>query len=248
MFSNFFALTGNTSELSVDYNPPVELPKNSQCFVGLVSFSAYNSMPNIHEDMNEFTVINEDFKDTHYISSRDDFKTTHYISTGSFELSDLERELQAAFPNENLELKANINTLTCTLLSNHPIDFTSSKSIGKLLGFDNKIYEGRIRHVAPNLININSVTALRIECSIATGSYVNGEAAHIIHESPITVDIGYEIHSVARTIIYVPLTSQNSIDNIKVRVLDQNNNLVNFRGEQVSVLLHIRSQDTSLRI
>lgn len=52
-------LSGNSSVLTADYFPPIELSKDFDYVCGLVDFQTYNSIPNIDETNNLFHIGDE---------------------------------------------------------------------------------------------------------------------------------------------------------------------------------------------
>jgi hypothetical protein len=46
----FFVLTGRSSILSSDFNPPINA-SNKKCTLGLTNFEVYNSIPNIQDEV-----------------------------------------------------------------------------------------------------------------------------------------------------------------------------------------------------
>lgn len=82
-----------------------------------------------------------------------------------------------------LTLNANNNTLQCELFCNRPVDFSKPNTVGPLLGFRNdKVLEPNETHESHLPANILKVNVIRIECNITTGSYLNNQPSHTIHE------------------------------------------------------------------
>ena len=140
----------------------------------------------------------------------------------------------------SLSLKANNATLKCEIICSHEIDFQREDSINQLLGFQNKKLEANKHHVSDQSIKILKVNSLRIDCNIIDGSYVNGQKVYAIHEFFPAVAPGYKIIEIPKEIIYLPIRS-NVIDNIQIRIVDQDGDLVDFRGETITVRLHLKS-------
>jgi hypothetical protein len=226
-FSQFFSFNGNSSTLTANFQPPIRVPEDA--VIGLASFSATNSIPNVYTGKNRFLVLEPTAKG-HYM-----------FPTGSFELFDLEKTLQHFYPKENLTLTANFNTLRVEMYCDYDIDLTEPDSIASVIGFEHKIYPGKTKHISATQLEINPVTDIRIECNIAGGSYINGVPSHLLAQLVQKVDIGFTLFSEPKTIIYLPVTEPNYINNITIKVLDQKNRLVDFREEPVSVSLHIKS-------
>lgn len=164
------------------------------------------------------------------------------IPTGSYEVSDLYKFLKKALKKQSVELllEANKNTLQCEIMCSQPIDFTKANTVGSLLGYRNgQILEKNIIHVSELPADILKVNVIRIECNIINGSYLNGEPSHTIHEFSPRVPPGYKIIEVPQNVIYFPVTVKN-IHSISLSIVDQQNRLINFRGETITIRLHIK--------
>lgn len=231
-YSEFFSLSDRSSVLSNDFSPPIKIPNN--CYIGLTSFCSTNSIPNLYDGRNKFCVIGE--------QSRETFR----FPEGSYELDDIAATLHKFYPEENIRLSANLNTLRVEMYCDYDIDLSDPESLATMLGFEHKIYKRKTLHISESILDINPVTDLRVECNIAGGSYINGKPSHLVGQFPIKTDVGYAIYSEPKTVIYLPVSETNTISNITVKILDQNNDIVNFRSEPVSVSLHIVSSETKL--
>lgn len=98
----------------------------------------------------------------------------------------------------------------------------------------------------PNQIHISQVSAdilkisvIRVESNIITGSYINNRPSHTIHQFSPRVPPGYKIVEVPQNVIYFPNTVKN-VHTLNISVIDQENNLINFRGETITIRLHIK--------
>lgn len=70
-------------------------------------------------------------------------------------------------------------------------------------------------------------------------SYRNGFKSHTIFSFPIDVGVGYRLSIRPQNLIFLPVRVKH-IDNITVRLVDQWGHLVNFRGEEISIQLHLK--------
>ena len=82
--------------------------------------------------------------------------------------------------------------------------------------------------------------SLRVECNIIDCSYVNGKKGYTIHEFFPVVPAGYKIVEILSEMIYLPIRS-HMIDNIQIRIIDQDGDLIDFWGEDITVSLHLKS-------
>lgn len=237
-----FTLTGNTSTLEADYFPPIVLNSRKSYSLGLVTFQSYNSIPNIDESCNRLDFANNQ---------------TIIIPTGSYTIEDINAYLQKNMTNitissENTDsakktfegppiiIRANNNTLKSEIWCRWDFDFLDDNSIGPLLGFqEGDFRKGGEWHESLDPIKISKVNSIKVECSITYGAFTNGTQAHTIHEFSPDVPPGYKISESPRSIIYMPV-SVRVIDNITLNIVDQNGALVNFRGEEITVRLHLK--------
>lgn len=225
-------LSSTESILVANFFPPIYLNQNYEC--GLIDFETYNSIPNVDETNNLFHIDNK------VIS----------LPTGSYEIDDIAKfieEALKAFESNiidkfTVDLKPNNNTLQSEIKSTHLIKFNESNSIGSLLGFSKRILEPDIKHTSDLPININKVTTVRIECNIIDGAYFNDKPVHVIHEFSPSVAPGYKISEVPNTVIFLPVNVQ-AITQIYIKLIDQDNNLINFRGENILIRLFFKPQN-----
>lgn len=220
------SLTGKSSVLEAQYFPSIELPKHKNFVLGLVELLSFNSIPNVDFSNNKLH-INEDI-----IS----------IPTGSYEIDAINQFLQETLKAKGIEfsLKANNNTLRSEINCSHPLNLIPHDSIGRLLGFTPRILKENTQHSSDLPVKILKINALRVECNITAGAYINNKKVHTIHEFFPRVPPGYKIVEVPSHVIYLPV-SVKCIDHLQIRIVDQDGHLVNFRGEEITIRLHIKS-------
>jgi len=226
-----FSITGRESTLRADFNPPIELEKDVPYEIGLLSFVAYNSIPNVDETNNKFY-----FDDGLFID----------IPYGTYEVGDIARYIEENVAKRTtpekryfVKITPNNNTMVTTLKSTVKVDFSKENSIGSLLGFDKRVIEPNQVSVADSVVDVFKVNTIRVECNIAAGSFLNGQPVHIVHEFFPDTPAGYKIVERPSPVIYLPVVP-SSIDSITIRVLDQTGKLINFRGERIDIRLHLR--------
>lgn len=253
MSSVTVSLSGNSSVLEADFFPPIELDANHQYECGLVDFQTFNSIPNVDETNNNiafgvetvYCVPSDENIDTstQQINRSDSicYDTINIvIPIGSYEITDLYNFVKSKLASEvQFELRVNKNTLKCEIFCSSLIDFTQPNSIRSLLGFKSCKLNRNEWHTSDEHIEINRINTIRVECSIITGSYFNSESVHTLHEFFPSVAAGYKIIETPKNVIYLPLTVR-SIHTISLSFVDQNNRLINFRGENIVTRLHIR--------
>lgn len=220
-------LSGKHSILQAQYYPQIELHPQKNYVIGLVELHTFNSIPNIDKTNNKFYVKNCE---------------PIVIPEGSYEIEDIHTYLseQLSKKNVTLDLKPNNNTLRSIIHCTEDIDFQPVDCIGRLLGFKPQTLVANETHHSDLPVSILKVNSLRVECNITTGSYINEKKDHCIHEFFPAVPPGYKIIEVPLTVIYLPVSAK-IIDNLQLRIVDQDGNLVNFRGEEITIRLHLKS-------
>lgn len=219
-------LNGDSSHLVANYFPPIELNENYVC--GLISFDTYHSIPNVDVENNLFHIGNHEIE----------------IPVGSYELTDIAELLKTIYqdmnPNGSLDVRANYNTLqTCIKSTSDSIYFNKKSSIGSLLGFSRKVLEPGTEHYSDKTIDITKINTVIVECNIVCGSYINNMSTHILHQFSLNVSPGYKITETPTTVIYLPVNSR-TINSLILKVVDQDGNLINFRGEKITIRLHLK--------
>lgn len=225
------SITDESSSLQTRLFPQLHLKEDREWEVALLDFSTYNSIPNITEG------INNKF---HYV--KDDSETEFVeFKTGAYEITDINRELQNQLGEDVIKLNANNNNLRCELKCKYFVDFSQPESIGNLLGFpsNSPVLEPNIVHTSPYTVNINKINVINITCNIVQGAYKDGSNGHILHSFYPLVSPGFKIVEKPHNLIYLPLNSSH-ISDIVLNVLDQDGNAVDFRGEIITLRLHIR--------
>lgn len=224
--SLILTLSGNTSVLQAQYFPPIELNPSKQYVLGLVEFLTFNSIPNIDPTNNKFCIGDRVIT----------------LPTGSYEIGDIDEYLQGQLAGTGIKLtlRANNNTLCAEIESNRPVDFTFPNSIGDLLGFTPRILEANRHYSSDSAVRILKLNVIRVESNITCGAFLNHHQVHTIYSFFPSVPPGFKIIEKPTTIIYLPVTA-SSIDQLQLRIVDQDNNLVNFRDETITVRLHIKS-------
>lgn len=224
-------LSGNSSILTTEYFPPIDLQGGYVC--GLVDFQTYNSIPNVDEKNNLFHI------GKHIIE----------IPIGSYEIDDIANYLYKELAKINdkiiLLIQANNNTLKSEIKSNAPIYFNEERSIGQLLGFAKRELKINEKHTSDLPVSISKVNVIRIECNIVGNSYINNIPSHTIHEFSPEVGPGYKIVEVPSNVIYLPV-SLKRISTLTLKLIDQNGDIINFKGETITIRLHLKPQDAAI--
>lgn len=229
-------LTGNTSSLKSTLFPALRLPKHKLYEVALLDLTTYNSIPNIVDLVNNKLYYYKDDKE-----KKTEKANEITIDTGAYEIDDINEYIQEKLGKENIMIKANNNLLRTEVRSKYYLDFTKPYNIGSLLGFPTTsgILDANKTHTAPETVNIINVNTINLTCNIADGSYKDGEKLHILHTFYPSVPPGFKIIERPHNLVYLPLNT-SYISEIVVNVQDQDGNNIDFRGETITLRLHIK--------
>ena len=231
-YETAFLLRGNNSRLINSYNG-FDLDPNREYKIGLKYFSVYNSLRNVTESNNKFRY------------SKDGGVTWIDLTfaPGSYEASFFNKKINdiEADDTYNISFVADLSTnkFELQLKNNRQVDFSIDNSIRTLLGFNSGTYTTST--IAQNKANIeNGIGALNIHCNIARGMYLNNKQTDIIFSIPaFTTPLAHRIVQEPSKIMYFPLKTK-SITDLIVQIKDDKERLVDFGGEQVMVLLHLK--------
>lgn len=228
--SYIFTLSGQNSVLSTKLYPPIILNDQSQYELGLINFMSYNTIPNVDETNNMFYIDKQKIK----------------IPKGTYEIKDLVEFIsqkleknQKGLPIHYLSIVINHNTMQCEIKSTGQIDFSQDNSIGKLFGFENRILKPNTKHFSDHPINVTKVNAICVECNLIRNSFNSDKVSHILHMFYPSVAPGYKIIETPTNVIYLPINTQY-IDEILIKITDQDGELVNFNKELITVRLHLK--------
>jgi hypothetical protein len=235
-----FIFTGKSSDLNADYNPPIYLEEDTNYEIALVNFDSFYSIPNIDSANN--TLLWWDAYNQVQISE---------IPEGSYEIDNLGDAIQKSIsrkdPSTIILIDLDQVTSRVVIRSNRKISFEVKNSIGSVLGFTNQTIEPNIRTSGNSPVSIIKVNAICIDCNIAGGSYMNGRPVHVIHSFFPTVSPGYKIVEAPAQPIYHPVTVK-TITNIRVRIIDQDGQLLNFKDDIRTIRVHLRKVENGSKV
>ena len=139
-----------------------------------------------------------------------------------------------------ITISANANTLKAVMIldNNYQVDFRQAHSVSGVLGFKNVIYTTNYQE-SENVVNILSVNSLYVNMDIIAGSYVNGSQRNTIYSFFPNVSPGYKIVETPVNLVYLPVVL-DTIHSLEVSLTDQHDNLLNLRGEHITMRFHIR--------
>lgn len=251
MTSFTVAFSGHTSTLYADFFPEIILDSYSKYCCGLLDFTSYNSIPNISDKKqnNTFHLKKKiESSNNGAVETTSEVDETITFPTGAYEIKDIVKYLkeQLASHNVNLEYEISVATSRVQIIFDVDIEWISG-SVLNIIGFQQQqeqqlphIFKAKTSYWSTDIVKITDIDIIRIECDIVSGSYINGKECHTIHQfSHCKTAPGFKFIEIPQHIIYLPM-EKKQLRNIQIRVVDQNNNLIDFRGEQISCRIHIK--------
>src|ERR1043165_3911576 len=181
--SSFYILVSKkSSKIMTRYNPLIELDTNKKYEMALVNIESYFSFPNLDSTNNNFRYSPDDGGAWIEIN----------IPEGCYEIADINEYLQRIMkekghydtandkPYISLQPKSNTSKSVLNIAPNYKVSFRSDNSKRTVLGFNPLVYhEGY--HESEEIVNIMSVTSLRVTSDIIGASYTNGTTGNVIY-------------------------------------------------------------------
>ena len=237
------SIDNNSSILETTLNPPIKLDPTKHYKVGLRFFTMYNFITNINNTNNVFRY------------SHDNGTTWNSITLleGAYEFSQIVAELNRQMKISNhwdlvndknfieIVAKGEINKIVIDISSpNYQLDRNVNNTITEFFGFNkNATVLSQGYNIAENNAQISNVSTIDLECNLITGGIVGGNQKQIIYDMPsFSVPIGYKIIEQPAKINYFPLNT-TTLKNIRIRIIDENGNLLNIPGEKKIASLKI---------
>ena len=84
-----------------------------------------------------------------------------------------------------------------------------------------------------------SINSILVNTDIVSGSYVNGSNQPTVYSFFPNVSPGYKIVETPINLVYLPLTL-DTIHSMETSLTDQKGELLNLRGENLTMRFHIR--------
>lgn len=204
-------ITGDQSELKHKFQYNF---LNDDFHIALRSFYTTNLIPNVTSKNNLF----------YYGDSQ------IAIPSGQFDFFDLESFIRT---HCKVSLKLDKIRNKVSFESEKPIDSKRKKNICKLLGYPD------------SYPNFNPVDTINVHCNLANGQVISGgEFSHqetdIISTFKMKAYFREPIIYECSNPIYFPV-QHNKISDIDIKITDENNDLINFNGAKITIILEIKN-------
>ena len=112
------------------------------------------------------------------------------------------------------------------------------RTLSKVLGFTKENYS--VNSISENYVNISNITSINLICDLIEGTYQDGKINNCLYNFPYgSVPHGFRIVNFVNSPIYLPL-NRKTISSIRFKIVDQQNNLLDFNGENISFSIHLK--------
>lgn len=237
-------LSGNSSEIIVDFKKPIKIPSGHSGSLAVKSFQTWNSVPNVEQGRNNQMKLK-------YPGAQD--WTLINIPTGAWEIVGLTKYIHNVLTglidsktkNEKspLTLEGSSATGKCTIVINekgYGVNFNVDYSIAPLFGFkETDSFEKIGRYEAEQMVQITDISQFLFLCNVIEGSYYNEDLKPILYNVNVDTEPGYRFGREVNNLTYRKLTT-NTITSLKVWVTNQKLIPVNLRDEELMITLSLK--------
>uniref|UniRef100_A0A0K8SLV7 Uncharacterized protein n=1 Tax=Lygus hesperus TaxID=30085 RepID=A0A0K8SLV7_LYGHE len=171
--------------------------------------------------------------------------TMYKIPTGTYELSDLRKVIITELKKMDIDfdMQVNLNTQRCGIKCSKIIDFQHTDSFSTLLGFSpSDKMPSNTWNWSNQIVHVFSVMNIGVSVSCCQGDYRNGEPSHVIYQFTPNVAPGYRMSENPDSVTYHSVLNSDKLEEITVKVIDQDGKLIDFGGEAISIRLHFKQR------
>ena len=265
-FSTVITISSPKSDILVDFPIPLTLKNDLNYEMGLIYFSTYNAIYNITSENNSFEfkffdgmlltnlTIQPGAYEIPQLSNEINNLLIDYASNKTFVNNKFNQVLLKYITEEKEWFKLTVDLTSGRCKISHKL-FEFKGKMMSIIGFKNntiyaaknlqKLEENKFLFKENKLwsserLNITDIETINIECNLIQGSYINGESSNILYTFPaFSVPLGYKIIEKPFSSIYFPLNVR-TISEMRIKVIDQKERLINFNGEIININLHLR--------
>ena len=224
------AITDSASDIHRHYHEGIDLLGKYE--VGLKSLVVCHNIPNITRAHNKVTLI-----PPNSINGKE-----FQIPTGSYTLEDIQNVMQELEPEAKWENTLHANTFKVKLYSAWSIDFSGKNSLGSVLGFKKQILQPETIHYSDRFPELYSINMIKVKCNLIKSNFQDlSRNDNTIFEFPLSYTKGEKIIERPVNISYYTVITEN-IHDLSLRIVDQNNRLIDFHNNRICVTLDFRPQ------
>ena len=243
-FETSIQMNSTSSIITVNFPNKLNLKPELSYKVGVTLFSVFN-LPKI---------VNENNNQLRYSKDNGVTWKTVSLSPGAYQYSDLNPEIQTKLTaNSDWTTDAIVigvdlpsGKFTVKLLANYQIDFNIPNSIRTILGFDARIISTVGINLGDKIGNIEGgISTINIKSDLSNGGYIADDNNNLIQRGILftipflSVGMGSKIIEAPTNPIYYSV-NQTSISSINLSVVDENNRIIDFGGQTITIILHLK--------
>lgn len=162
---------------------------------------------------------------------------------GSYELKDIENVIfrDKGHAEHQTSMLVDYVTKRVGIKSKWALDMTHSCSIGSILGYERRVFPSSGDYIwSTRPIELFTVHNIRIKSNL-TWCNIQDNSLHdsTLYEFPLAVGIAEKIIERPPNPEYYKIMN-DKIQHLRLIVVDQNDRLIDFMGEKISILLHFR--------
>ena len=121
------------------------------------------------------------------------------------------------------------------------VSFDVPNPLASVFGFKQDIVYGVGRHASEKRVNIIRVNSILVHCNIIHSSYMRGTQAPVVYNFFPNAAHGRKILETPHNLIYLPVTV-DVISTLSVWLTDKDGELLDLRGEKLTILFHLRER------
>ena len=233
--------SGYNSHFKFILEDPIKINQGEQINITMSSGEFPYSFYNISSDVANNTIVY-------------DTSSTYTIPDGNYSIYDLRDDITDNMPNftATFDLKTMKLTLTNTDSSPHTINWTSSTAT-KMMGFadGDDVVSASGTTTSDYVINMCSVHSLMIRSNLATGNVQSTTHSNSTILQKVSIDTnGFQMVYLNQDDYRTTnITQQPQIDEIELKITDQNNNLIQFNNVnfELSLIFQVFEKITDTR-
>ena len=168
-------------------------------------------------------------------------RVTVLIPPGIYEIEDIAAYVKKyVVTGEKFWIQLNKNTLKVEMGGTVTVDLSSNTSIGPLIGFGNKVYPRGAHYYSTGRVDIFPINMIRIKANIVKSNIDDTKRYDdTIYEFPLNVSPGEKIVERPNSVTFYTVNI-DFLHELHLKIVDQDNNLIDFRGEKINIVLEFR--------
>lgn len=249
------SVSGKSSILTHNFDQEQQL--NGDYELALTLLETYNTISNVNSTNNKFEfgekIITID-EGCYEISDIIDFLNKKINPDKFKKIDKILDELESTFhsskkeviiaddqekQNDIITFRENHNTFKVEIYCEQEIHFDKPNSIGSLLGFSAKKLKAREWHYSDRHINIFDVDTFFVTTNITGNAWHNSKKNHAIYQTCLNSPPSHKLSIQPSNLIYYPIICRN-LNEIVFKIVDEHGRLVSFRGERITIAVHIK--------